>query len=174
MEVSWSSLWVRPMTIDDAERIELWRYRGAWAIYDLPSTQSLVDELASYHTVLAGEDVVGFCCNGEAARVAGLPEDPAVLDVGLGMDPRVVGGGHGAEFGRTVLDYLANRYPRHLMRAVIQSWNERSLRMTERLGFHDVGELTVVQGHVAVPYRVVIRQQQPGQGETLAGGIEQT
>lgn len=51
------------------------------------------------------------------------------------------------------------------LRAVVQSWNERSLRMTRRLGFEDAGgELTVVMRGRRVPYRVVIRRPPHDQG----------
>jgi ribosomal-protein-alanine N-acetyltransferase len=96
-----------------------------------------------------------------SARVAGLSEDPAILDVGIGMDPELIGVGHGAAFGQTVLSYLTERYPSSL-RALVQSWNERSLRLTQRLGFEDVGEFTTVQGGREVAYRIVVRYQRPG------------
>lgn len=138
-----------------------WGYDGDWSIYDLPSAQPLIDDLANYFAVLAGQRLVGFCCVGSAARVSGLPEDAAILDVGIGMDPELVGAGHGAEFGQMVLRYLVERYPRRSLRAVVQSWNERSLRLTQRLGFNDAGELLTVQGGRAVAYRIVIRSQSP-------------
>lgn len=150
------------MTAEDAERVASWRYDGGWSVYDLPSAQPLIDDLANYFVVVAGQRLVGFCCIGSAARVPGLREDAALLDVGIGMDPELVGAGHGADFGQMVLRYLVERYPDRPLRAVVQSWNERSLRLTQRLGFEDAGELVTIQGGRAVAYRVVVRIQSPG------------
>jgi [ribosomal protein S18]-alanine N-acetyltransferase len=121
--------------------------------------RTLIDALSSYCAVVAGEKLIGFCCIGEPARVPGVSEDPAILDVGLGMDPELVGCGDGAAFGRAVLGYLAERHPDGVLRAVVQSWNERSLRLTKRLGFEDVGELAIVQGGRSVSYRIVVRHR---------------
>jgi [ribosomal protein S18]-alanine N-acetyltransferase len=154
-----SNALVRRMTVDEAERMASWRYSGDWSVYDLSSAQPLIDELASYYAVMSDETLIGFCCIGEAARVPGMTEQPATIDVGMGMDPTLVGRGHGAAIGRTVLSYLAETYPDKALRAVVQCWNERSRRLTHRLGFEEVGQLTAVQGGRSVAYRIVKRQQ---------------
>jgi len=86
---------------------------------------------------VAGADdgpLLGFCCAGEEARVPGLAEVPGVLDVGVGMDPARVGAGHGAEFGAAVLAHYRATTGATRLRAVVQSWNERSLRTTRAIG----------------------------------------
>jgi ribosomal-protein-alanine N-acetyltransferase len=89
-----------------------------------------------------------------------MTEESATVDIGMGMDPAQVGRGYGAAFGQTVLNYLSESHPSRALRAVVQSWNERSLRLTRRLGFEDAGELTVVQGGRPVAYRVVVKRPQ--------------
>lgn len=153
----WSGLRVRPMTVDEATRVASWRYAGQWSVYDLTSARPLVDDLASYYAVVAGETLIGFCCIGAAARVGGMTENPAVVDVGVGMDPALVGQGHGAAFGQTVLDHLAETCPGRPLRAVVQAWNQHSLRTTSRLGFEEVGELTTMQDGRPVAYRIVVK-----------------
>jgi RimJ/RimL family protein N-acetyltransferase len=156
----WSNAHVRPMTVDEAGRIASWRYSASWSVYDLSSVQPLIDDLASYYAVMAGETLIGFCCTGDAARIPGLAEQPATVDVGMGMDPTLVGRGYGTAFGRTVLAFLAGTYPDKALRAVVQGWNERTLRLTYRLGFEAVGNLTAVQGGRPVVYRIVVKRQQ--------------
>jgi RimJ/RimL family protein N-acetyltransferase len=63
-----------------------------------------------------------------------------------------VGGGHGAEFGAAVLAHYRATTGAARLRAVVQSWNERSLRLTRALGFAETGrhvsggtEYTVMQ-----------------------------
>jgi ribosomal-protein-alanine N-acetyltransferase len=91
---------------------------------------------------------VGFGCLGADARVPGLAGVDGVLDVGVGMRPDLVGQGLGPEFATTVLEFAATRGATRL-RAVVQDWNSRSLRLVERLGFvptgtHPVGDVTFV------------------------------
>lgn len=147
------------MAADEAADVAGWRYEGDWSVYDLSTP--ILDDLTSYYVVVDGERLIGFFCTGVEARVAGMSEEPATLDVGMGMNPKFVGRGHGARFGGAVLEYLAIRNPGVTLRAVVQSWNERSLRLTRQLGFQDAGELTVDQAGQPVAYRVVRRPPTP-------------
>jgi len=73
------------------------------------------------------------------------------------MNPQLVGRGNGTRFGQIALQYLDDCHPGMTLRAAVQAWNERSLRLTRRLGFEDAGELTTVQGGRSVSYRVLQR-----------------
>ena len=145
------------MTVGEAVDMSNWRYDGDWSVYDLSTPQPVLDNLASYYTVASGINLIGFCCTGVEARIAGMKADPAILDVGMGMNPQLVGRGNGARFGEIVLQYLDRRHPGITLRAAVQDWNERSLRLTRQLGFTDAGELIAVQGGRPVSYRVVQR-----------------
>jgi ribosomal-protein-alanine N-acetyltransferase len=140
---------VRDLTPADLDDIAGWRYDDRWAVYD---SDGPLDPELGYWAVVEGsretERLVGFGCLGEDARVPGLPEADGVLDVGVGMRPDLVGQGRGPELATTVLDFAHARGATRL-RAVVQDWNIRSLRLVERLGFvrvgtHDVGEVTFV------------------------------
>ena len=140
---------VRDLTPADLDDIAGWRYDDRWAVYD---SDGPLDPELGYWAVVEGsrenERLVGFGCLGDDARVPGLPEADGVLDVGVGMRPDLVGQGRGPEFATTVLDFARARGATRL-RAVVQDWNIRSLRLVERLGFvrvgtHDVGDVTFV------------------------------
>lgn len=154
----WRDAEVRPITAEEAGSVAAWRYGDDWSVYDLGSVQPILDNLASYFSVANGDMLIGFFCTGVEARIADMNEEPAVLDVGMGMHPTLVGRGDGVRFGETVVRYLTARYPGTTLRAVIQSWNERSLRVARRLGFDDAGEIATVQGGRAIAYRVVRRR----------------
>jgi [ribosomal protein S18]-alanine N-acetyltransferase len=69
------------MTVDEAEQVATWRYSGAWSIYNLESAQSLIDDLPSHYSIVFGENLIGFCCIGEEARVPGIrnSQQPLIL-----------------------------------------------------------------------------------------------
>jgi RimJ/RimL family protein N-acetyltransferase len=149
-----AAMLVRPMTADEAVRLAGWRYRDQWSAYDLESPTGVLEELALYRAVVDDADtMVGFVCVGAAARVPGLDADARFIDVGVGMDPDLVGRGSGVAFGEMALGHVAHQHPDLPLRAVIQAWNERSLRVAVRLGFLDVGELIGSRVH----YRILIK-----------------
>lgn len=137
---------VRELTPGDLADIATWAYDGPWSVYD---SDGPLDPGMGYWAVEDGDGrLVGFACLGADARVPGLPEAPGVLDIGVGMRPDLVGQGFGPALARTVLAFAADRGATRL-RAVVQDWNERSLRLLARLGFertgtHPVGDVTYV------------------------------
>jgi RimJ/RimL family protein N-acetyltransferase len=149
---------VRPLTPDNAQEIAAWRYAGPWQVYDPMAEDGLLDSADGYRAVVGADEgrLVGFCCSGGEARVPGLEADPDLLDVGLGMAPAWVGGGHGFAFGQAVLDYFRRERPGVGLRAAVQSWNERSLRLTRHLGFVEVGRHNCTQNDRKVEYVLVV------------------
>ena len=155
-----ASVRVRPMTSDDATQISSWHYPHQWSVYDLQSSIDILDELDLYRSVTdADGTLIGFLCRESAARVRGMSADPEILDVGVGMDPCLVGQGSGRAFGEVVLDHLGHEYPGRPLRAVIQSWNLRSRRFAASLGFVDVGELRSSPCSQEESYRVLLKPE---------------
>ncbi|WP_063125885.1 GNAT family N-acetyltransferase [Nocardia fusca] len=148
---------VRPWTPGDARRVAAWRYGGPWQVYDLPGTE-LPGATGGCLAVAGAADgrLVGFYCTGDEARVPGLAAEFGVVDLGAGMDPRWVGRGNGAGFGRVVLADLRRDHPTAVVRAVVQSWNTRSLRLLRTLGFLESGRHVCVQNSRPVEYVVVL------------------
>lgn len=149
---------VRPLTVADAERIAQWRYAGQWRVYDSRPEDGLLSDNPDYLAVAGAPDgpLVGFCCAGAEATVPGLPAAPGVLDVGVGMDPVWVGQGYGAAFAGAVLEHYRTVAGATRLRAVVQAWNERSLRLTRSLGFVAVGEHACEQDGALVAYTVLV------------------
>lgn len=61
------------------------------------------------------------------------------MDLGIGMNPIFVGQRHGAEFGAAVVSYFQENTKASYLRVVVQSWIERSLKLTRNLGFKEIG-----------------------------------
>lgn len=153
---------VRALTGADSREIACWRYSGPWRCYDLRPEDGLLQAEDGYHAVVGdpGGELVGFLCIGEEARVPGIDDEPGVVDVGVGMRPELVGRGHGARFGEAVLAHLravgASR-----ARAVVQSWNERSIRTAYRMGFVESGRHVCRQDGRDVEYVVLGMELRP-------------
>jgi ribosomal-protein-alanine N-acetyltransferase len=159
VSASWpDELTVRPLTAVDAEQIAQWRYAGPWQVYDSRPADGLMSEREGYLAVagVRGGPLIGFCCSGAEALVPGLSVQEGLLDVGVGIDPAWAGRGHGADFGGAVLAYYRRQIGVWRLRAVVQAWNERSLRLTRSLGFHEVGEHVCEQGGKLVTYKIVV------------------
>jgi ribosomal-protein-alanine N-acetyltransferase len=156
---------VRPMTVDDATHVTSWHYPHRWSVYDLQSSIDILDELHLYRSITdADGTLIGFSCLESAARVRGMSADPVILDVGVGMNPSLVGHGSGRAFGGVVLDHVSHEYPGRPLRAVIQSWNLRSRRFAASLGFVDIGELARSPCSQQESYRVLLKPEQGHRG----------
>jgi RimJ/RimL family protein N-acetyltransferase len=143
---------IREFTAADAAAVGGWRYPGQYAVYDVDG-HALIDDLDCYRAVTGTDDaLVGFYCTGAAARVPGLSVVDGVVDLGMGMHPDLVGVGLGRAFGTVVLEHVAAQHGSRVLRVVVQSWNERSLRLARSLGFVDAGVHAVDE----VEYRVLV------------------
>lgn len=143
---------VRTLSPADAREITTWQYDGPWSVYDSAETTA-VDYWAVVDT--QDESLVGFYCTGVEARVPGLDEEPGVLDLGVGMRPDLVGAGNGPTFAAAVIRHLRTHTNATSVRAVVQSWNERSIRLSRGLGLEPVGSHECVQNDKVVTYAVL-------------------
>ncbi len=153
---------VRDLLSAEAVAVCRWRYEGRWSAYDgRAGDVGLLSSANGYHAIAeqGAGTFLGFFCVGAEARVPGLAEQPGVVDVGVGLDPTIIGRGRGASIGRPVLEWVERRYPGLQQRAVVQSWNQRSLRLSRRLGFELTGHHEVRQGGVPLDYLVLRRRR---------------
>ena len=129
---------VRALTIDDGMDIAMWRYPGAWAVYDALETPQ-PDQ--GYWAVCDTDDrLVGFCCLGDAARPAGLDAAPGVLDVAIGIRPELTGHGLGTALGQAAVAYAAQVSDGRRIRCAVRDWNDRGLDAARAAGFEPAGE----------------------------------
>lgn len=132
---------IRPIAQGDALQIANWRYPFPYSLYDLSTNDipALLNPEFRYHVVLdEGESLVGYCCFGEDARVAGCdygPGEPDVLDVGLGLRPDLTGKGLGRSFITAVLEYAEENFSSSRFRVTVADFNRRSVRAFENVGF---------------------------------------
>jgi len=146
------------MTEFFAREIATWTYLDEWSVYNSSPKSDLFTTEAGYLAVVGSENILlGFACSGVEARVPGLSEAVDTLDVGLGMNPIFVGQRRGAEFGTAVVSYFQENTDASYLRAVVQSWNERSLNLARNLGFKEIGIHECDQNGSFVAYTVLLK-----------------
>jgi ribosomal-protein-alanine N-acetyltransferase len=61
------------------------------------------------------------------------------LEYGLGLQPELTGHGFGEEFSRAGLEFGLARFRPKMIILNVAAFNERAIKVYERLGFHEVG-----------------------------------
>jgi len=124
---------VRPLTEARGHDIATWRYPGPYSTYDVGEVVTAAD---GYWAVVGeGEDLVGYCCFGQEARVPGVSEQHGTLVIGYGLRPERVGKGLGRAFATTIVDFAIDEFSPQQLRMLVLSWNQRSRKVAEALGF---------------------------------------
>lgn len=132
-----------PMTKDRALQISKWQYEYPYSLYDMDSSEDSIMELMNgeyYYALDEHDDLIGFICVGGSARVpggyaAGIYTDLRKLDIGLGLKPDLTGNGRGQGFLSEILSFLNNQFSAREYQLVVAAFNERAIRVYERIGF---------------------------------------
>jgi len=139
---------IHPLSRQQAEESATWRYDPPYDLYDLqPEHIPLLVDPANRYCAVCDESgqLVGTCCFGAEARVAGgdyLEGEPAVLDVGVSMHPGRVGRGLGTGFVASILEFAQETFAPETLRVTIAEFNRRSQRTFQRLGFAETSRFT--------------------------------
>ena len=127
---------IRPLTEDHGDAIATWRYPDEYSTYDVGEVATPAD---GYWAVVSEGELVGYCCFGLEARVPGVEEAEDTLDVGYGMRPDLVGKGFGRAFVAAIVDFGLDEFSPQRLRLLILTWNQRSRKVAEALGFQKTG-----------------------------------
>ena len=68
--------------------------------------------------------------------------DGDVVELGIGLGPDLTGRQLGESFLRAQLDYASQNWQPETFRLFVAAWNERAIRLYERLGFREVARET--------------------------------
>ena len=133
----------RPFTQQDALTVARWRYPEPYAAYDLdPWNREVLAALLrpenKYHAMVRDDEVIGFFCLGEDARVPGWGYDDSALDLGMGLRPDLTGQGDGAVYLAAVVSQVMHHHPAAILRSTVASWNQRALSLCLRSGFREL------------------------------------
>jgi enoyl-CoA hydratase/carnithine racemase/GNAT superfamily N-acetyltransferase len=146
---------VRQLTIEDGLDLAASPQPGAWQVYD--ALQPFPPDEGYWAVVDSNDKLLGYCCLGEAARVAGAPDEPTVLDIAIGIRPDLSGRGWGTELGRAAVEYARSVALGRLIRTTVPDWNEPGIHVAEQSGFTRAGTVTydrqryTILEHPAIP-----------------------
>ena len=126
-----------PLTRRDAELIASWRYPAPYHIYDLDKSaiSSLTHPDCHYYAIRCGDEMIGFRCYGEDARVVGGDYSVPALDMGGGLRPDLTGRGLGSSVLTAAIQFAKQRFQSDRFRVTVASFNERALRTCLKVGF---------------------------------------
>ena len=132
---------ISPLSEDNAREITRWRYDPPYDLYDLAPEHlsGFLNPVYRYHQVVDQKGtLVGYCCFGLDAQVPGgdyQQGEPQILDIGVGLKPQLTGHGRGTIFVGQILEYGQITYHPLDFRATIASFNQRSIKTFQNLGF---------------------------------------
>jgi RimJ/RimL family protein N-acetyltransferase len=121
---------------EHSQEVEAWHYEPPYDFYDLASDP---EDLASnrdparyeHSRAVLGED-------GRLDAFWYFDWHGDVTEIGIGLRPDLTGRGLGKAFLDAQLDYATSRWQPATFRLYVASWNERAIRLYERLGFREV------------------------------------
>jgi RimJ/RimL family protein N-acetyltransferase len=124
-----------------AREVGGWRYEPPYDFYDLASDPADEAEMrdpsrAEHHRAVLADE------GGLLDAFWYFDWHPDVVEVGIGLRPDLTGRGLGEAFLRAQLAYAAERWSPATFRLFVTVWNERAIRLYERLGFREVGRET--------------------------------
>ncbi len=150
---------VHTLSATDAEAIAGWRYKSPYHIYNMDgAVPLLLDPSARYFGVYADGALCAFCCFGEEGQVPGFDYNASpALDIGVGMDPKLVGQGRGRATLAAILAFGAAQYHPSHWRATIAVFTRRSQQMFRNAGFAEEAQF-VSTGAMPQEFVVVVKE----------------
>lgn len=135
-------LYIEHMNEEMANEILNWKYEKPYDFYNNEVTDEAMQELldGTYHALVDEvRQLIGFFCIGNSAQVPignrfGVYIDDYV-DMGLGMNPNLVGKGNGFEFCAYILKFIKENYKGTPIRLTVAKFNQRAIHLYEKLGF---------------------------------------
>lgn len=135
-------LQIKKMNESIAKEILHWHYDPPYDFYNNDCSDDNIKELMNENfkaIVDEYNNLVGFFCVGEAAKVpAGYKfgvYHAELIDMGLGMNPHLVGKGYGFEYCTFILDSIKKQFGNTPIRLTVATFNKRAIHLYEKLGF---------------------------------------
>ncbi|MDX8361476.1 GNAT family protein [Cytobacillus sp. IB215316] len=123
------------MSQKQAEDIALnWHYDGDYSFYDMEADQEDLAEFLDvnkrrdyYYVVKKENEIIGFMSFIETAT--------SIVDIGLGLKPKLTGHGLGLDFLRAGLNYAKTKYKPQKITLSVAIFNKRAIKVYKKAGF---------------------------------------
>jgi ribosomal protein S18 acetylase RimI-like enzyme len=123
-----------------AGEVATWRYDAPYDFYDTASDPADAAEMRDPAKAAHYRAVLGASGSLEAFWYFDWHDD--VVEVGIGLRPDLTGRGLGEAFMRAQLEYASQAWQPVTFRLFVTAWNERAIRLYDRLGFGEVARET--------------------------------
>lgn len=139
---------INPMMRDHALDICTWRYPPPYDCYDMADADpgELLQPELGFHSLIAGNQLIGFRSFGPDGQVPGWDYDDQALDTGGGLRPQLVGRGLGRQAISAGLAFGRSQFSPRAFRVTVATFNARALRTVEALGFERIGQFSASDG----------------------------
>ena len=123
-----------------ADDVATWHYEPPHDFYDLASDPADAAEMrdpakSGHYRAVLGDD-------GALDAFWYFDRHDDVVEVGIGLRPDLTGRGLGESCLRAQLEYASQQWRPATFRLFVAAWNERAIRLYERLGFGEVARET--------------------------------
>lgn len=126
-----------------AREILRWEYDAPYDFYNNEMNDEALKELLNGDYVAVvdkSNQLSGFFCTGISSQVpAGIRHDAysvEMIDIGLGMKPKLTGKGYGTEFFAFILQSIQELHGKELpLRLTVATFNKRARNLYEKFGF---------------------------------------
>ena len=120
--------------------VATWHYEPPYDFYDLASDPE--DEAAMRDPARAEHHRAVLDDDGRLDAFWYFDRHGDVVEVGIGLRPDLTGRGPGESFLRAQLEYASQSWQPAMFRLFVAAWNERAIRLYERLGFRELARET--------------------------------
>jgi len=124
-----------------SEEVRQWHYEPPYDFYDLASDPEDEDAMRDSARAVHRRAVL----DDESERLDAywwFDWHDDIVEVGIGLRPDLTGRGLGESFLQAQLDYATRTWRPATFRLFVTGWNERAIKLYERLGFREVGRET--------------------------------
>jgi [ribosomal protein S18]-alanine N-acetyltransferase len=120
-----------------AREVESWHYEPPYDFYDLTSDPADAAEMRAPERREQYRAIVG--ADGRLDAFWYFKPGDDVVEIGLGLRPDLTGRGLGESFLTEQLAYVREQWGPERFRLYVAAWNQRAIRLYERIGFREVG-----------------------------------
>lgn len=133
---------ITEMNNEKTKEVLSWKYEKPYDFYNNDESDEEFDEKmdGSYFCVIDDQNkLVGFFCTGESAQVPKGNKyhmyQETLIDLGLGMNPRLTGKGNGFEYCSFIIKHIEETYQTAPIRLTVAKFNHRAIHLYQKLGF---------------------------------------